>query len=146
MNYQFNEGAFALFPAAWQDTTMNILRDEASGLAFVVSRGVIPEGSDAETEFQRQWDTLRSQMGAIQQTAFVRVMAGIDSALQALEVETAFERNGQAVWQRQLATQVPDSNIFMIFTLSAMRPFNEEDGERWKSFKHSLSLNNPGKA
>ncbi len=45
---------------------MNILRDEASGLAFVVSRGVIPEGSDAETEFQRQWDTLRSQMGAIQ--------------------------------------------------------------------------------
>ncbi|QIE96250.1 DUF1795 domain-containing protein [Pantoea stewartii] len=146
MNYQFNEGAFALFPAAWQDTTMNILRDEASGLAFVVSRGVIPEGSDAETEFQRQWDTLRSQMGAIQQTAFVRVMAGIDSALQALEVETAFERNGQAVWQRQLATQVPDSNIFMIFTLSAMRPFNEEDGERWKSFKHSLILNNPRKA
>ncbi|MBC0853025.1 DcrB-related protein [Pantoea stewartii] len=146
MNYQFNEGAFALFPAAWQDTTMNILRDEASGLAFVVSRGVIPEGNDAETEFQRQWDTLRSQMGAIQQTAFVRVMAGIDSALQALEVETAFERNGQAVWQRQLATQVPDSNIFMIFTLSAMRPFNEEDGERWKSFKHSLSLNNPRKA
>ena len=66
MNYQFNEGAFALFPAAWQDTTMNILRDEASGLAFVVSRGVIPEGSDVETEFQRQWDTLRSQMGAIQ--------------------------------------------------------------------------------
>ncbi len=66
MNYQFNKGAFALFPAGWQDTTMNILRDEASGLAFVVSRGVIPEGSDAETEFQRQWDTLRSQMGAIQ--------------------------------------------------------------------------------
>lgn len=48
MHYQFNEGAFALFPAAWQDTTMNILRDEASGLAWVVSRGVISEGSDAE--------------------------------------------------------------------------------------------------
>lgn len=146
MNYQFNEGAFALFPAAWQDTTMNILRDDASGLALVVSRGVIPEDSDAEKEFQRQWDTLRSQMGHIQQTEFVRVTAGADNALRALEVETAFDRNGQAVWQRQLATQVPDSNILMIFTLSAMRAFNEEDGQRWNAFKQSLSLNNPRKA
>lgn len=146
MNYQFNEGAFALFPAVWQDTTMNILRDDASGLALVVSRGVIPEDSDAEKEFQRQWDTLRSQMGHIQQTEFVRVTAGADNALRALEVETAFDRNGQAVWQRQLATRVPDSNILMIFTLSAMRAFNEEDGQRWNAFKQSLSLNNPRKA
>jgi hypothetical protein len=146
MNYQFNEGAFALFPAAWQDTTMNILRDDASGLALVVSRGVIPEDSDAEKEFQRQWDTLRSQMGHIQQTEFVRVTAGADNALRALEVETAFDRNGQAVWQRQLATRVPDSNILMIFTLSAMRAFNEEDGQRWSAFKQSLSLNSPRKA
>ncbi|KTR46829.1 hypothetical protein NS303_18280 [Pantoea ananatis] len=146
MNYQFNEGAFALFPAAWQDTTMNILRDDASGLALVVSRGVIPEDSDAEKEFQRQWDTLRSQMGHIQQTEFVRVTAGADNALRAVEVETAFDRNGQAVWQRQLATRVPDSNILMIFTLSAMRAFNEEDGQRWNAFKQSLSLNNPQKA
>ncbi|WP_438500570.1 DcrB-related protein [Pantoea ananatis] len=146
MNYQFNEGAFALFPAAWQDTTMNILRDDASGLALVVSRGVIPEDSDAEKEFQRQWDTWRSQMGHIQQTEFVRVTAGADNALRAVEVETAFDRNGQAVWQRQLATRVPDSNILMIFTLSAMRAFNEEDGQRWSAFKQSLSLNNPQKA
>ncbi|KGL58126.1 DcrB-related protein [Pantoea ananatis] len=146
MNYQFNEGAFALFPAAWQDTTMNILRDDASGLALVVSRGVIPEDSDAEKEFQRQWDTLRSQMGHIQQTEFVRVTAGADNALRAVEVETAFDRNGQAVWQRQLATRVPDSNILMIFTLSAMCAFNEEDGQRWSAFKQSLSLNNPQKA
>ena len=146
MNYQFNEGAFALFPAAWQDTTMNILRDDASGLALVVSRGVIPEDSDAEKEFQRQWDTLRSQMGHIQQTEFVRVTAGADNALRAIEVETAFDRNGQAVWQRQLAARVPDSNILMIFTLSAMRAFNEEDGQRWSAFNQSLSLNNPRKA
>ncbi len=45
---------------------MNIFGDDASGLALVVSRGVIPEDSDAEKEFQRQWDTLRSQMGHIQ--------------------------------------------------------------------------------
>lgn len=146
MNYHFNEGAFALFPAAWQDTTMNILRDEASGLAWVVSRGVISEGSDAEKEFRRQWDTLRSQMGHIQQSEFIRSMAGVNNTLHAVEVETIFDRNGQAVWQKQLATQVPDSNIFMIFTLSAMRPFNEEDGQRWSAFKQSLSLNNPRKA
>lgn len=145
MHYQFNEGAFALFPAAWQDTTINILRDEASGLAWVVSRGVIAEGSDAEKEFQRQWDTLRSQMGHIQQSEFVPVMAGVNNTLPATEVETLFDRNGQQVWQKQLAAQVPESNIFMIFTLSAMRPFNEEDGQRWQAFKQSLSLNTPRK-
>ncbi|ORM77300.1 hypothetical protein HA42_17960 [Pantoea deleyi] len=141
MHYQFNEGAFALFPAAWQDTTMNIVRDEASGLAWVISRGVIPEESNAEKEFQRQWDTLRSQMGHIRQSEFVQVKAGVDNTLPAIEVETVFDRNGQAVWQKQLATQVPESDVLMIFTLSAMRPFNEEDGQRWNAFKQSLSLN-----
>lgn len=143
MHYQLNEGAFALFPAAWQDTTMNILRDEASGLALIVSRGPIPDGSDVEQEFHRQWDQLRSQMGHVQQSDFTQVAAGTGSKLQAIEVETAFDRNGQSLWQRQLALKVPESSMMMIFTLSAMRPFSEEDGSRWNAFKQSLTLNSP---
>lgn len=144
MDYQFNEGSFSLFPAAWQDTTMNILRDEASGLALIVSRGPIPTGSDVEQEFQRQWDTLRPQMGNIQQSALSRITTGKEDALHAIELETAFERNGQALWQKQLATAVPDSSILMVFTLSALRAFTEEDNARWNTFKQSLSLQNPG--
>lgn len=145
MHYQFNEGAFALFPAGWQDTSMNILRDDATGLALIVSRGPIAEGSDFEQEFHRQWDTLRSQMGHVEQSEFTRVLAGADNTLRAIEVETAFDRNGQALWQRQLAVNAPETNVLMIFTFSAMRPFDEEDGARWHAFKQSLTLNAPRK-
>lgn len=63
MKYTLQEGSFSLFPAAWQDNTMNIIRDDESGLSVVVSRGVIPDGSDHEKEFHRQWELLRPQMG-----------------------------------------------------------------------------------
>lgn len=56
MKYTLQEGSFTLFPAAWQDNSMNIIRDDESGLSVVVSRGVIPDGSNYEQEFHRQWD------------------------------------------------------------------------------------------
>ena len=42
---------------------MNIIRDDESGLSVVVSRGVIPDGSDHEKEFHRQWELLRHRWG-----------------------------------------------------------------------------------
>lgn len=63
MKYTLEEGSFSLFPAARQDNSMNIIRDDESGLSVVVSRGVIPDGSDYEQEFHRQWEVLRPQMG-----------------------------------------------------------------------------------
>jgi hypothetical protein len=41
MKYTLQEGSFSLFPAAWQDNSMNIIRDDESGLSVVVSRGAI---------------------------------------------------------------------------------------------------------
>jgi hypothetical protein len=141
MKYTFPEGAFSLFPAAWRDTSMTVLCDDESGLSVVVSRGTIPEGSDAEKEFHRQWDVLRTQMKEITQSDFQRVTAGADSNISATEVETTFERSGQRLWQRQFAVQVPDKPVLMIFTLSALRPFTDEDGERWDALKQTLTLN-----
>lgn len=142
MKYTLQEGSFSLFPAAWQDTSMTILRDDDSGLSVVVSRGVVPDGSDYEQEFHRQWDALRAQMGDIKQSEFCRVTAGADGKINAVEVETAFERNGQRLWQKQLAVQTPDKPVLMIFTLSALRPFTDEDCERWNTLKQTLTLNN----
>ncbi|HBI11655.1 MAG TPA: hypothetical protein DDY57_16290 [Franconibacter pulveris] len=142
MKYTLQEGSFSLFPAAWQDTSMTILRDDDSGLSVVVSRGAIAAGSDFEKEFHRQWDALRAQMGDIKQSEFCRVAAGVDGKINAVEVETAFERNGQRLWQKQLAVQTPDKPVLMIFTLSALRPFTDEDGERWNTLKQTLTLNN----
>lgn len=141
MRYTLQEGTFSLFPAAWQDTSMTILRDDESGLSVVVSRGTIPEGSDAEKEFQRQRDMLRTQMEEITQSDFQRVIVGAGGNIPATEVETTFERSGQRLWQRQLAVQVPDKPVLMIFTLSALRPFTDEDGERWDALKQTLTLN-----
>jgi hypothetical protein len=120
---------------------MTVLCDDESGLSVVVSRGTIPEGSDAEKEFHRQWDVLRTQMKEITQSDFQRVTAGADSNISATEVETTFERSGQRLWQRQFAVQVPDKPVLMIFTLSALRPFTDEDGERWDALKQTLTLN-----
>ena len=120
---------------------MNIIRDDKSGLSVVVSRGVIPDGSDHEKEFHRQWELLRPQMGEIVQSEFQRVKAGPDDKINGLEVETSFDRNGQRLWQKQLAVQTPGKPILMIFTLSALRTFNEEDEARWSALKQSLTLN-----
>lgn len=142
MEYTIQEGSFSLFPAAWQDTSITILRDDKSGLSVVISRGDIPEGSDAEKEFHHQWGLLRAHMGEITQSECQRVTAGVDGTIVATEVETTFERNGQRLWQWQLAVQVPDKPVLMIFTLSALRPFTDEDGERWNTLKQTLTLHN----
>lgn len=141
MKYTLQEGSFTLFPAAWQDATMNILRDEESGLSLVISRGAIPENSDFEQEFHRQWEMLRTQMGEVRQSEFERVSAGPENNIRAVEVETSFSRNGQPLWQKQLAVQVPDKPVLMIFTLSAQHAFTEEESLRWNAIKQSLTLN-----
>lgn len=87
MKYHLQEGSFQLFPAAWQDTSMTLLRDDESGLSVVVSRGPIPEGSDAEKEFHRQWDQLRAQMGEVQQSAFTRVLVGPQQNIRAVRLK-----------------------------------------------------------
>ncbi|GGD19969.1 DUF1795 domain-containing protein [Franconibacter sp. IITDAS19] len=139
MKYTLQEGSFSLFPAAWQDTSMTMLRDDESGLSLIVSRGAIPDDSDFEKEFQRQWEVLRAQMGEIQQSEFARILVGQPSH-RAVEVETAFVRQGQQIWQKQFAVQAPDAPRLLIFTLSALRPFTDEDAERWNTIKQSLTL------
>jgi len=139
MKYTLQEGSFSLFPAAWQDTSMTMLRDDESGLSLIVSRGAIPDDSDFEKEFQRQWEVLRAQMGEIQQSEFARILVGQPSH-RAVEVETAFVRQGQQIWQKQFAVQAPDAPRLLIFTLSALRPFTDEDAERWNTLKQSLTL------
>ncbi|ELQ6264733.1 DcrB-related protein [Cronobacter malonaticus] len=139
MKYTLQEGSFSLFPAAWQDTSMTMLRDDESGLSLIVSRGAIPDDSDFEKEFHRQWEVLRAQMGEIQQSEFARILVGQPSH-RAVEVETAFVRQDQQIWQKQFAVQAPGAPRLLIFTLSALRPFTDEDAERWNAIKQSLTL------
>ncbi|EKY3199636.1 DUF1795 domain-containing protein [Cronobacter turicensis] len=139
MKYTLQEGSFSLFPAAWQDTSMTMLRDDESGLSLIVSRGAIPDDSDFEKEFHRQWEVLRAQMGEIEQSDFSRIVVGQPS-LRAVEVETAFVRQGQQIWQKQFAVQALDAPRLLIFTLSALRPFTDEDAKRWNAIKQSLTL------
>lgn len=139
MKYTLQEGSFSLFPATWQDTSMTMLRDDESGMSLIVSRGAIPDDSDFEKEFHRQWEVLSAQMGTIEQSDFSRIVVGQPSQ-RAVEVETAFVRQGQQIWQKQFAVQVADTPRLLIFTLSTLRPFTDEDAERWNTLKQSLTL------
>lgn len=140
MQYHLNEGSFSLPGDSWHDSSMTVLRDDATGLTVVVSRGAIPDGSDFEQEFHRQWDSMRSQMTQLQQSTFERVSVGALRQIRAIEVSSQFERNGQKLCQRQLAVKAGDKNLLMVFTFSALRPFNEEDETRWDALKNTLSF------
>lgn len=84
---------------------------------------------------------LRPQMGEIAQSEFQHVKAGPAGNIDGIEVETTFDRNGQRLWQKQLAVQTPGKPVLMIFTLSALKAFTEEDEARWSALKKSLTLN-----
>ncbi|WP_380184619.1 DcrB-related protein [Kalamiella sp. sgz302252] len=138
MQYHLNEGSFSLPGEEWLDNSMNILRDEASGITVIISRGAIPENSDFEQEFHRQWDSMRAQMTKLQQSEFVRVSVGKNQHIRGVQVSSQFERNGQQLHQHQLAIQVADKPVLMVFTFSALRPFNAEDEVRWEALKSSI--------
>jgi len=140
MQYHLNEGSFSLSGDDWQDTSMNVLRDDVSGITVVVSRGAIPEDSDFEQEFHRQWDSMRPQMKQLQQSEFQRVSVGQRKHIRGVQVSSQFERNGQKLFQHQLAVQAKDKPVLMVFTYSALRPFDAEDEARWDALKNTLSI------
>ncbi|RQM36335.1 DcrB-related protein [Erwinia psidii] len=144
MQYHLNEGSFTLPDGGWLDNSMNVLRDDASGITLVISRGPVPEGSDFEQEFYRQWDDMRPQMTRLQQSDFTRVTVGAQQQIRAVQVSSHFERNGQTLHQHQLAVQATEKNSLMVLTFSALRPFTDEDNQRWASLKQSLDLTRHG--
>lgn len=123
---------------------MNVLRDDSNGVTLIVSRGPVPEDSDFEKEFHRQWDTMRSQMTHLQQSEFSRISVGAQQQIRAVQVTSQFERNGQALYQHQLAVPVAKNATLMVLTYSALRPFTEEDAVRWEALKKTLTLHSTG--
>ena len=140
MQYHLNEGSFSLTGNDWLDNSMNVLRDDANGITVIVSRGPIPEDSDFEQEFHRQWDSMRSQMTKLQQSEFTRVSVGARQHIRGVEVSSQFERNDQTLYQHQLAVQAEGKAVLMVFTYSALRQFNEDDQTRWDALKSTLNL------
>jgi hypothetical protein len=140
MQYHLNEGSFSLAGDDWLDSSMNVLRNDANGITVVVSRGTIPEGSDFETEFHRQWDSMRPQMSQLQQSDFKRVSVGKRQHIRGVQVSSQFERNGQTLYQHQLAVQAEEKPTLIVFTYSALRSFNEQDEARWEALKNTISL------
>lgn len=140
MKYTLQEGSFSLFPAAWQDNSMNIIRDDESGLSVVVSRGVIPDGSDYEKEFHRQWELLRPQMGEIAQSAFQSIKVGPDGKLTRWKSRRPLTVTDSAFGKTAGRTNAGQAGVDD-FTLSALRAFTAEDEGRWSALKQSLTLN-----
>jgi hypothetical protein len=139
MDYHIQEGSFSLDSSDWLDCSMNILRNDAEGISVVVSRGIIPAGSDFEQEFLHQWDSMRPQMVNLQQSPFTSLQIGPLANIPAIEVTSHFESDQQTLYQQQLALDAQGS--LLVFTYSATRPFNDSDVERWLQLKSSLIFN-----
>lgn len=68
MDYLFQEGHFTLPAIAWQDCTVNILKNPQTGASLVITRGIIPQGATLEDEFEKQWQALLPQISDLQQS------------------------------------------------------------------------------
>ncbi len=68
MDYLFQEGYFTLPAIAWQDCTVNILKNPQTGASLVITRGIIPQGATLEDEFEKQWQALLPQISDLQQS------------------------------------------------------------------------------
>lgn len=140
MNYLFQEGHLTLPNDTWQDCTINILKNPHTGASLVITRGLIPEGSTLESEFEKQWDALLPQISDLEQSPRRRISAGPDGAIAAIEVTSRFIRAGHHHHQHQLAAQPNGSLTMILFTYSSMNPFTHEDDNRWQQIKASLTL------
>lgn len=141
MDYLFQEGHFTLPAIAWQDCTVNILKNPQTGASLVITRGIIPQGATLEDEFEKQWQALLPQISDLQQSPRRRISAGPQGHLKAIEVTSRFIRAGHHHHQHQLAVQPDESQTLLIVTYAAMRPFTPEDDAHWQQVKASLVLN-----
>jgi len=142
MNYNLQEGSFTLPPLAWQDFSMNVLRDDSRGISLVVSRGAVPAGSDYEQAFRQQWAALQLQSTTLEPGPFNHIQFGVDKAIPGIEVFCKFAHNEQKVSQYQLAMAVPGASALIILTYSTLQAFSDEDTQRWQAIKDSFNLNN----
>ncbi|RFP15506.1 DUF1795 domain-containing protein [Duganella sp. BJB488] len=101
MNYQINEGSFALPPQA-QDRSVNmlVLNHGPGGLTLVVSRDMAQDGEALDAMLRRQLRTLGSQVKNFKQQDPIAVQVG-EARLSALQVSTSFKQNNATVYQLQ---------------------------------------------
>jgi len=125
MNYQINEGSFALPPQA-QDRSVNmlVLNHGPGGLTLVVSRDMAQDGEALDAMLRRQLRTLGSQVKNFKQQDPIAVQVG-EARLSALQVSTSFKQNNATVYQLQTMVAL-GGNAVLVFTLTCASPLTQE--------------------
>jgi hypothetical protein len=124
MNYQINEGSFALPPES-QDRSVNmlVLNFGPGGLTLVVSRDVAPDGETLDAMLRRQLRTLGSQVKNFKQQEPVAVEVGA-ARLPGLQVSTSFKQNNATVHQLQTMVALANKAV-LVFTLTCASPLTQ---------------------
>lgn len=125
MNYQINEGSFAL-PAQAQDRSvqMLILNLGPGGLTLVVTRDVSEKGEPLDAMLRRQLRTLGSQVKQLKNSEPLALKVGA-ARLPAFQVSTTFKQNNASVHQLQTMVALRDKAV-LVFTLTCASPLTTE--------------------
>jgi hypothetical protein len=125
MNYQINEGSFALPPQA-QDRSvqMLVLNFGPGGLTLVVTRDLAEEGEALDALLLRQLRTLGSQVKQLKHSAPLALQVG-PARLPAFQVSTTFRQNNASVHQLQTMVALRDKAV-LVFTLTCAAPLTPE--------------------
>lgn len=125
MNYQINEGSFAL-PAQAQDRSvqMLVLNFGPGGLTLVVTRDLAEEGEPLDAMLGRQLRTLGTQVKQLKHSAPLALQVG-PSRLPAFQVSTTFKQNNASVHQLQTMVAVGGKAV-LVFTLTCASPLTPE--------------------
>ena len=125
MNYQINEGSFALSPQA-QDRSVNmlVLNLGPGGLTLVVTRDLAEEGESLDAMLRRQLRTLGSQVKQLKYSEPLALQVG-PAALPAFQVTTSFKQNNASVHQLQTMVALRDKAV-LVFTLTCASPLTTE--------------------
>lgn len=140
-NYVINEGSFLWPGEAWLDNSMNIIRNTQTQASLIVSRGQLAAGRTPEEELDHQWALLLPMVSDLHSEPRQPIVLPLQPNVKAFETLSRFIRAENTHHQYQLAVGLPDNTALLIFTLSAMQPFTEEEKLYWQRFKETLKLN-----
>ncbi|MEJ7804732.1 MAG: DcrB-related protein [Telluria sp.] len=142
MNYQINEGSFALTSQA-QDRSVHmlVLNFGPGGLTLVVTRDLAEEGELLDAMLRRQLRTLGSQVKQLKHSEPLALQVG-PARLPAFQVSTSFKQNNASVHQLQTMVALRDKAV-LAFTLTCASPLTAEQAAYAQQVLDSFTPSTP---
>ncbi|MEA5672310.1 DcrB-related protein [Pseudomonas sp. MH2] len=140
MQYSINEALLCLPDTKVIDASINILRFPDLGTTLIISRSPLAENETLKSNFDAQLDKLRQQVANLRCSPAQETKAGVSPSVDAIEVQTEFNKGNERVYQYQIALQVPGKAQLIALSYVASKPMTSVQTQHWTVIKQSLQL------